>query len=1806
MTGTSKKTKKQNQKNLAMRKYLLLLVLLVAGVVPVLAQSGPYGNEWIVPGQAYYKLKLARTGIYRLDYQYLTQAGLPAGLNPGLLQLWRRGREVAVYQGGNATALDPTTYLEFYGQRNDGALDADFYKNVADQPHKLYSFSTDTAAYFITYGTGPGAAPGRRMAQPVAAGGTPHPYRLLNNLKIEAKHIVDVPQNSVYLPWLEKGEGHFSASRGGGYGTSMDSVFRAILPSPAPRLEFLFLGGNPLGHTANVETNRRVVDATRNPPVISYPGVRLLGLTPAVSGYNFTVVRFPLLRSDITPAGYFGISLFNPNEFFRLGYVRVVAPQANRWFRDRRFLLFQNDSTLGSGPATYELDSIPATVRGYDVQDPWNVQRVEPTAAATLGPLARRFVFASATGQQTRSLALYDAARPLVPTPARRVTFRAINPALANYIIITHPKLMQPATGTPNAAREFALYRASAAGGRYDTLLVTTPQLYDQFHYGERSALAVRHFARWLVASSAPGSTRFLLLLGKGIQPDAQILPGSAFGLTETVSTTRLAPDTGLDLVPTSTRAVSDAWYSCDFRNNDYVGKLPTGRVVASTPQMVLDYLAKVKAHEALGLAGWRKNALNIAGGESIPDFGEFGGYQAHYKRLIEQPCFGGNVVRTIARTTVAVTGTSTYLSVNIAAELNAGLSLITYFGHGSNTLFDVEIGSPLNPVNNYNNAGKYPVMFYNGCAASNLFGGYDPAPFPNNLATFGERWLFAPNRGAVGLLGSTGYSYATPLDTAQSVLFQALLNEPAWYGRPIAEVRNEAARRLQASPNFLNSWGTIGVEQLLCTLWHGDPALKLYAPALPDFQTSNAQLVLEPAAGQTSVTASSATFRLNVGVRNPGNLCTRTDSLVIKVTRRYGNPARPPSVVSKTFRLQPLLDAVYPLDLPNTVANGINVFGANTFNVELNPVNPASGQRRENELDYGNNTAQLSYNFLQGGVTLLSPPEFAIVVGPQPQLVAQTNDPNGALRGYDFEADTVPTFASPVRLQQANLQATLTPRWQPALPTFAGRDSVVWYWRVKFTQPVGDEDPNWVLGSFRVVPGSPGGWSQSHHGQLRRDTRQGVEVSVPGGHWAFTTQNQPLLLRTVGGGPALAAGAFPPATFQSSPGTGITADANNPATAGDCGVRSPNLLAIAYDQRTLRPLLIGGGAYNRCGFNNQNGQTFYYFGNQPVPFNAAVDTTDNLNNPNHPNGRGAARHLQLQTWLANVPVGAYVALVSVNRLRYAAWPAATRQALSSQLGSVLINTLANGDPLVLLAQKRAPGGTGRTREAGPNPAAATPRYNQVISLYDTLQTPSSRGQVLSTRIGPAQQWQTLYTWIQQASPTSRYRLNIIGIDSTGAAGAQPLRTAVVAGRSGYALGGISARRYPYLQLELTLADSVNRQAPQLREWLVTYRGLPEGVVRRDLVAAADYDPATLAAQARNVGTISFPVKFENVSNVDFGTPMKALVELRDANRSNRVVKSAVLTLPQPLAANTTATLPVSLNVVGVFGQLTPRVVFNPLPGAAPGISSALPELYHFNNELVLPPFAATDTNVPPVLDVAFDGRHILNGELVSPTPEIRIQVQDEDRLRRLREAGSVFSLSLQGPGQPAAVPVDVTDTNVTFAVDSTSVPGSKATLVYRPGQPAPLADGFYTLRVQARDRSAAAAGGQDFEVRFEVVNASTITNVYPYPNPVTSKARFVFTVTGQELPRDMKIQIMTLTGAVVREIFLAELGPLHIGPNLTDFAWDGTDQYGDRLANGTYLYRVSLNDPNGQFAQRATAGDKAFKNDWGKLVLLR
>ena len=120
------------------------------------------------------------------------------------------------------------------------------------------------------------------------------------------------------------------------------------------------------------------------------------------------------------------------------------------------------------------------------------------------------------------------------------------------------------------------------------------------------------------------------------------------------------------------------------------------------------------------------------------------------------------------------------------------------------------------------------------------------------------------------------------------------------------------------------------------------------------------------------------------------------------------------------------------------------------------------------------------------------------------------------------------------------------------------------------------------------------------------------------------------------------------------------------------------------------------------------------------------------------------------------------------------------------------------------------------------------------------------------------------------------------------------------------------------------------------------------------------------------------------------------------------------------------------------------------------------------------------------------------------------------------------------------------------------------------------------------------------------MVNKSSITNVLNYPNPFTTSTRFVFTLTGSEIPSFFKIQILSQSGKLVKEIQQDEIGPIHIGRNITDYAWDGRDNYGDPVGNGVYFYRVVSSIAGQSIDHMETAADKYFKKGFGKMVILR
>ena len=263
------------------------------------------------------------------------------------------------------------------------------------------------------------------------------------------------------------------------------------------------------------------------------------------------------------------------------------------------------------------------------------------------------------------------------------------------------------------------------------------------------------------------------------------------------------------------------------------------------------------------------------------------------------------------------------------------------------------------------------------------------------------------------------------------------------------------------------------------------------------------------------------------------------------------------------------------------------------------------------------------------------------------------------------------------------------------------------------------------------------------------------------------------------------------------------------------------------------------------------------------------------------------------------------------------------------------------------------------------------------------------------------------------------------------------------------------------------------------------------------------------------------------------------------------------------------------------------------------------PEQYHFNNFAYKNLYVIQDT-LNPLLDVTFDNIHILNNDIISPKPDILIMLKDNAKWNLLNDTALV-NIKVRFPDGIVKNYYfnDIDTLKFTGAQSSTD---NSATVNFRPYF---YMDGTYELIVSGKDKSDNAAGKLEYRRTFEVYNKSMISNLLNYPNPFTTSTAFVFTLTGSEIPQEFKIQILTVTGKVVREITRQELGRLQIGRNITEYKWDGTDQFGQKLANGVYLYRVitslggkALDKFNSKNENENT--DKYFNKGYGKMYLMR
>jgi hypothetical protein len=1015
---------------------LAIFLLLISSLA--MAQSYSYHNEWIDYSKTYYKFKVMgfgndnvgapiRSGMVRIPYSTLAAAGL-AGVFSEHLQLWRDGKEVPIYVSNPSGMLRNNDYIEFFGEINNGKLDRELYRNPDYQLSDTWSLQTDTAAYFLTVNT---SSVNKRLNS------------VNNNLGQNSLRADQYFMYTVGRYFRNNLSDGFSASLGKNlYSSSYDKgegwVSRAIRPVAgcgSATLPQSFANMYPYLQGPNMTLRVNMVGDAQNSRK-----VRLNINSDSIATYQMDYINYVKAENSIPvnkiSAGSATFYIINQSpdgcDEMRTAKVELTYPRLFNFggasvfnftldsSSKGRYLAITNFNYNGVAPVLYDI----ANGKRY-VADISNADTVKVVLDPSTVPY--NLVLTSQAGTYYKTISNLQTRKFInFSDPANQ----------GNYLIISNPLIY--GSGSTNYVEQYRQYRASTAGGSFDAKVIDINELVDQFAWGvKKHPLSIKNFLGFArnTFSDAP---KYAFLIGRGVVY-------TDYRSNESSSLAEL-----LNLVPTWGNPASDNLIA----SNDFtaIPATPIGRLSAISPQEVGDYLLKVKQYDSvqhsaiqtMDAKGWMKNVIQIAGANDLGLGSQLDSYLANYKKIISDTAFGANVISFSKSADPA--GYPDAIN-SFTQTYEHGASLITYFGHSSNTSLDFNLDDP----QHYNNLYKYPVFIADGCSAGNHFL-FEPDRL-NTKSTISEKFVLSPQRGAIGYIASTHFGVVNYLDLYTKYFYNALARTK--YNQSIGAVLKEAIASSLNATGQNDFYSRVHAEQYA---YHGDPAIMINATALPDYVIEQPQIQTTP----SFISVADTSFQVKVKVNNIGR--ATKDAVTLKINRQTPD--------GQTFTL--LTTTISSISLVDSVVVNVPVVGDRDKG--MNKITASADYNNSiQELSDGNNSATLNVMISENEIRPVFPYKYAIITQPDIKLEASTVNPLNTSRDYIMELDTTALFNSSFKVTKTVTSTGGVVEFDPAI-TY--QNGVTYYWRVA---SISSDPTHWVSSSFIYKDQPSTGFQQGH-----------------------------------------------------------------------------------------------------------------------------------------------------------------------------------------------------------------------------------------------------------------------------------------------------------------------------------------------------------------------------------------------------------------------------------------------------------------------------------------------------------------------------------------------------------------------------------------------------------------------------------------------------------------------------------------------------------------------------------------------------
>lgn len=226
-----------------------------------------------------------------------------------------------------------------------------------------------------------------------------------------------------------------------------------------------------------------------------------------------------------------------------------------------------------------------------------------------------------------------------------------------------------------------------------------------------------------------------------------------------------------------------------------------------------------------------------------------------------------------------------------------------------------------------------------------------------------------------------------------------------------------------------------------------------------------------------------------------------------------------------------------------------------------------------------------------------------------------------------------------------------------------------------------------------------------------------------------------------------------------------------------------------------------------------------------------------------------------------------------------------------------------------------------------------------------------------------------------------------------------------------------------------------------------------------------------------------------------------------------------------------------------------------------------------------------TDTTVVndnkgPQIEIFFDNSEYNQNYLLTPNSTLIAKLNDETGLNA---TGLGIGHKMEAIlNDDETKPIDLTN----YFTGDLNSGGKSGQINYKFNN---LEFGEYKIQIKAWDVFNNSSVASEY---FKVVsgNELIIDYVMNYPNPFSSNTTFTFQ-QNLDVPIDVKIRIYTVAGRLIQE-----LEENNLVEKFVKIPWEGRDRDGNQLANGVYLYKLSVSTIDGKYKSSSL----------GKLAIVR